>query len=92
MEILRTPQSSQYGNFKDSLQKSQARSFDIGGVTLDFNERNIKEIRKDLPIIAQTALVLDEYKEKCLEAGCNEYISQPIERKWLLKIIDNYFQ
>lgn len=52
--------------------------------------RNIKEIRKDLPVIAQTALVMVEDKEKCLKAGCDDYISKPIERKRLLKIIDKY--
>ena len=51
---------------------------------------NIKEIRKDLPVIAQTALVMVEDKEKCLKAGCDDYISKPIERKRLLKIIDKY--
>ena len=52
--------------------------------------RNIKEIRKDLPVVAQTALVMVEDKEECLKAGCDEYISKPIERKRLLKIIDKY--
>ena len=50
----------------------------------------VKEIRKKnktIPIIAQTAFAMIHEKEKCLRAGCNDYISKPIEPNDLLKKI-----
>ena len=54
-----------------------------------------QEIRKydnRIPIIAQTAYALDEERTKTLEAGCNTYITKPIVKKDLLKLIDSYFK
>jgi signal transduction histidine kinase len=52
--------------------------------------RTIKQIRKNIPVIAQTANDLAEDKEKCLEAGCVDYISKPINIKLLFKKIHQY--
>ncbi|HEY4786769.1 MAG TPA: response regulator [Bacteroidales bacterium] len=54
-----------------------------------------KEIRKmntHVPIIAQTAYALEEEKMKSLEAGCNSYITKPINKKDLLCLIDSYLR
>lgn len=50
----------------------------------------IKKIRPNLPIIAQTAYALAGEKEKILSAGCDDYLSKPIMGKILLEKIDNY--
>ena len=50
----------------------------------------IKNIRKDLPVIAQTAFALSEDKEKTLHAGFDEYITKPINRNALLKLINKF--
>jgi signal transduction histidine kinase/CheY-like chemotaxis protein len=52
--------------------------------------RMIKQLRKELPVIAQTANVLEEDREKCLEAGCVDYISKPINIKLLYSKIHQY--
>lgn len=49
----------------------------------------IKKFKPDLPIIAQTAYAIAGDKEKALEAGCDDYISKPINKKELLEKIEN---
>ncbi len=53
--------------------------------------RKIREIDKDVVIIAQTAFALIGDKEKALEAGCNDYISKPIVWPKLEKLLQKYF-
>lgn len=50
--------------------------------------RAIRKFNKDLLIIAQTAYAMFGDKEKALEAGCNDYISKPINKKLLLELIN----
>ncbi len=52
--------------------------------------RKIREINADLPIIAQTAFVMSGDKEKAIEAGCNAYVSKPIDLLELLDIISGF--
>jgi CheY-like chemotaxis protein len=39
--------------------------------------RRIKSIRKDLPIIAQTAFTLNSEIERCYNAGCDAHVCKP---------------
>ena len=50
----------------------------------------IKKIKKELPIIAQTAHAMEEDKINSFEAGCDEFITKPIDKKKLLRLIDKY--
>ena len=52
--------------------------------------RIIRSFQRNLPIIATTAYALSGDSEKCLEAGCNEYISKPINRNQLIMMLNKY--
>ncbi len=52
--------------------------------------RKIREINKDIVIIAQTASAISGDREKAIAAGCNDYISKPIVKKGLLDILAKY--
>ncbi len=52
--------------------------------------RIIKGKRKDIPIIAQTAYVMSEDRNKAISAGCNDYITKPLEKDDILKLINKY--
>ena len=47
----------------------------------------IREIRPDLPIIAQTAFALSNEMLKAFNAGSNDYISKPFKKEQLLSMV-----
>lgn len=52
--------------------------------------RRIRQFNPTIPIIAQSAYVFDTDKGNALEAGCNEYLPKPIDRKSLIEMINKY--
>lgn len=50
----------------------------------------IKEMNPDIPVIAQTAYALRKDREKALKAGCDDYLSKPINDEDVLKIVKKY--
>jgi CheY-like chemotaxis protein len=53
-----------------------------------------KAIRKkgftDIPIVAMTAHAIKRYRDKCLEAGMNDYVTKPIKRELVFEILEKY--
>lgn len=43
-----------------------------------------------IPVIALTAHAMEADKEKCLQAGCNDFDTKPVEFKRLLAIINRW--
>jgi len=48
----------------------------------------IKSRHPGIPVIAQTAYTLTDDRLKCLKAGFNDYISKPINRLALLRMVN----
>jgi len=49
--------------------------------------QQIKQIRPNLPVIAQTAFASNKDRKKAFNSGCDEYISKPIDFKKLQQIV-----
>ena len=54
--------------------------------------RIIKNIRNDIPIIALTAHAFSEDKVNALKAGCDDFISKPIDDEKLFQCLDKYLK
>jgi PAS domain S-box-containing protein len=52
--------------------------------------REILKLRPNLPIVAQTAYALHEDKKKIFNSGCKGYITKPISRIELYKILSEF--
>jgi CheY-like chemotaxis protein len=55
----------------------------------------LKEIRNmgvDVPVIAETAYAMPDERQLILDSGCDEYISKPIYKNQMIKLIDKVLQ
>jgi PAS domain S-box-containing protein len=52
--------------------------------------QKIKEFRKDLPIIGVSAYGMTGDKEKAIAAGCDNYLTKPVQSDLLLSVINKY--
>ncbi len=54
--------------------------------------RQIREFNTDVIIFAQTAYGLSGDRQKAINAGCNEYLSKPIDQDELMLLMQKYFR
>jgi len=86
-------------NGKEAIEKSESTEFDIilmdlsmpemGGIEAAQNIRSGKSDRH-VPIIALTANVSADDREKCFEAGMDDFMSKPFEMSELLNILNKW--
>jgi len=85
-------------NGEEAVNMSRETKFDL--ILMDIQipildgyeaTRLIKSFSPSTFIIAQTAHAMTDERTHCLEAGCNDYLSKPINRKDLLSKIQLFF-
>ena len=52
--------------------------------------RKIRETLKSTPIIGLSAHAMNEHAAKAKEAGCNDYLTKPIDDEELFKMLEKY--
>ena len=86
------------GNGEKALKYIQ-EDVDINLVLLDirlpgndgyFVSQQIKRLRNDLPIIAQTAYAMPGEKNKSIQYGCDHFLTKPVRKEELYRVISNY--
>ena len=50
----------------------------------------IKKSRKEIPIIALTAFSINEVRDKCLKAGCEDVIAKPVEINTFISKLNHF--
>lgn len=54
--------------------------------------KEIRKIRNDIPIIAQTAFIFEDDKDIILEAGCDACLIKPIRKEHLLTVMSGFIK
>ena len=62
---------------------------EVDGFAATEQIRNFEDDKRDIPIVALTAHAMMGYREKCLKAGFNEFLSKPIATKDMFAVIDD---
>ena len=52
--------------------------------------RELRKLNPGIPVIAITAFVHSTDKQRCIDAGCNDFLSKPCSRKDLLMMVNKY--
>jgi two-component system sensor histidine kinase/response regulator len=88
------------GNGREALAKLASESFDLVLMDVQMPEmdgfeataairQSEKASGRRLPIVAMTAHAMTGYRERCLAAGMDGYITKPIQAQEMFEVIDN---
>ncbi len=84
---------------KEAIDMAKEKNYDI--IFMDIQmpvldgieaTKIIREMNKEIPIIALTAAAVEEVEKKAREAGINEYITKPFVKEKIIEIINKYIR
>ncbi len=84
-------EKSQQEIYNAILMDVQMPELDGFEATGQIRKRELKS-GQHIPIIAMTAHALVGDRERCLEAGMDDYVSKPLEPQFLLAVLDRWIQ
>jgi two-component system sensor histidine kinase/response regulator len=92
VEVLRAKDGAEAVEFCMKKPEIELVLMDLKMPEMDGLEatRQIKSKRTNLPILAITAYCESEDKKLALEAGCDEFITKPVKKDFLLKKLEEY--
>lgn len=81
-------------NGNEAIREATHGSYDLILMDIEMPEKNGYEATRELrslgmttPIIALTAHAMNEDRQNCLAAGCDDYLAKPIDRDQLFEIL-----
>jgi CheY-like chemotaxis protein len=87
-------------NGEDVLTMMRQKNFDlvlmdvqmpkVDGISATLSLRN--EISTVIPVIAMTAHVLPGEREKCIDAGMNDYLTKPLDEEEVITMLKRYLE
>jgi len=87
LEAIQALEKKAYDLVLMDIQMPEMDGFEATKIIRD---KHSNVLDHDLPIIAMTAHAMSGYKEICIKAGMNDYVTKPIQPDKLTKVINRY--
>ena len=87
LEAVHALERKSYDLVLMDIQMPEMDGFEATNIIRD---KTSNVLNHDLPIIAMTAHAMSGYKDICIKAGMNDYVTKPIQPDKLTKVINQY--